>query len=259
MDHNPPMTAKPAARLYVAADLAASESVPLTEGQAHYLKNVLRRAPADLIALFNGRDGEWLARIEHFTRSGCSAACLCQTRAQQAGTDLWLVFAPIKRTRIDFLVEKATELGVSEIHPVATRHTAVERLNLERLIAHAVEAAEQSERLTVPLVHGAKPLDRLLAQWPAGRRLIVCDESGTAPPIARAMADLSRDPPFAGWAVLVGPEGGFAETELDGLNKLPFVCRVGLGPLVLRSDTAALAGLAVVQSLAGNWDTTRSR
>lgn len=253
------MTAKPAARLYVTADLGAGKPVPLTEGQAHYLKHVLRCAPGDLVALFNGRDGEWRARIDPFIKSAGSAACLDQTRPQREGADLWLVFAPIKRARIDFLVEKATELGVSEILPVTTRHTIVERLNLERLIAHAVEAAEQSERLTVPLVHGARPLDRLLAQWPAGRRLIVCDESGTAPPIARALGNMASDAQSSCWAVLVGPEGGLAETELDGLNKLPFVCRVSLGPLVLRSDTAALAGLAVAQSLVGNWDAARSR
>lgn len=253
------MTDKPAARLYVTADLVAGTSVPLTSGQAHYLRQVLRCGAGDLVALFNGRDGEWLARIDHFAKSGGAAACLDQTRAQLPAADLWLVFAPIKRARIDFLVEKATELGVSEIHPVMTRHTSVERLNLERLTAHAVEAAEQSERLTIPMVHGAQPLDRLLAQWLAGRRLVVFDESGMAPPIARALGDVPPDARSLCWAVLVGPEGGFAETELDGLNKLPFVCRVSLGPLVLRSDTAALAGLAVVQSLVGNWDTARSR
>jgi 16S rRNA (uracil1498-N3)-methyltransferase len=249
------MSDKPAARLHVIADLGAGLAAPLGDGQAHYLRNVLRCAPGDLVALFNGRDGEWQARLAQLGKHAGAAVCEVQTRPQTPPDDLWLVFAPIKRARIDFLVEKATELGVSELHPVMTRHTAVERLNLERLAANAVEAAEQSERLSVPVIHPARSLDRLLMDWPVDRRLIVCDETGTAPPIAGALADLPPSP----LAVLIGPEGGFAETELDALRKLPFVCRVGLGPLVLRADTAALAGLAVVQALMGSWNIARSR
>lgn len=249
------MTAKPATRLHVLADLRLGVPVALADGQAHQLRHVLRCRTGDLVALFNGRDGEWLARLDLAGKREAVAFCLAQARPQAPADDLWLVFAPIKRARIDFLVEKATELGVGEMHPVTTRHTAVERLNLARLAANAVEAAEQSERLTVPVIHPARPLDRLLADWPAGRRLILCDETGTAPPIAQALRGL----PPSSLAVLIGPEGGFAETELDALRKLPFVCPVGLGPLVLRSDTAALAGLAVVQALAGSWGTARSR
>jgi 16S rRNA (uracil1498-N3)-methyltransferase len=249
------MTAKPVTRLFVTADLRLGVPVQLADGQAHQLRHVLRCRAGDLVALFNGRDGEWAARLELAGRHEAVAFCLAQRRPQAPGDDLWLVFAPVKRARIDFLVEKATELGVSELHPVMTRHTAVERLNLARLAANTVEAAEQSERLTVPVLHAARPLEQVLAEWPAGRRLIVCDESGTAPPIAKALADL----PPSSLALLVGPEGGLAETELDALGKLPFVCRVGLGPLVLRSDTAALAGLAVVQASMGSWNVARSR
>jgi 16S rRNA (uracil1498-N3)-methyltransferase len=207
--------AKPAARLYVAADLAAGQSVELSAGQAHYLRSVLRLGGGAEIALFNGRDGEWRGRIDAIGKGRCSAALEEQTRRQQSEPDLWLVFAPVKRARIDYLVEKATELGVSGLFPVRTARTVVERVNVERLQANAIEAAEQTERLSVPLVHPPETLAALIARWPAGRRLIVGDERGRAPPIAETVAGL-RDTLSAGIAVLIGPEGGFTETELDG-------------------------------------------
>jgi 16S rRNA (uracil1498-N3)-methyltransferase len=249
------MNAIPATRLHVTCDLAAGLSVALAVAQAHYLKSVLRLAPGATVALFNGRDGEWAARIDGFGRGACALTVLERRREQSPEPDLWLVFAPIKRARLDFLVEKATELGAAELHPVYTRRTMVERVNLERWRANAAEAAEQTERLTVPALHEPQPLDRLLVRWPAGRRLLLCDESGTAPSVADALAQEVPGP----WAVLVGPEGGFADTELDALMKLAFVCRVSLGPRVLRSDTAALAGLSVLQALLGDWRTARSR
>lgn len=239
---------KPGARLFVEADLAPSQSLALGPEQAHYLKSVLRLKEGAIVALFNGRDGECFARIAGFSRNSCSLLIEEQSRAQGPEPDLWLVFAPIKRARIDFLVEKATELGAAALFPVMTRHTAVERVNLARLKAHAVEAAEQSERLSVPAIHPPQPLERLIAGWDGMRRLLLCDESGTSPPIAAALKDAHSGP----WAVLIGPEGGFAETELDALKKLPFVCPVSLGPRVLRADTAALAGLAVLQALLGD-------
>ena len=249
------MTGKPAARLYVAADLAADLAVGLEAGQAHYLRSVLRLAPGDKVALFNGRDGEWLGRIDGIGRGWCSVALVEPRRAQEGAADLWLVFAPIKRARLDFLIEKATELGVGELHPVVTRRTVVERVNLERLTANAIEAAEQSERLSVPVIHEFTPLDRILAGWAAERRLLLCDETGASPPAAEVLRAAAPGP----WAVLVGPEGGFAESELDALKKLPFVCSAGLGPRVLRSDTAALAGLTLVQALLGDWRAGRRR
>jgi 16S rRNA (uracil1498-N3)-methyltransferase len=251
------MTEKPAARLYVSDDLGAGLLLGLSDGQAHYLRNVLRLAGGAEIALFNGRGGEWRGRIAAIGKSGCSIALDAQIRKQQAEPDLWLVFAPVKRARIDYLVEKATELGVSALHPVRTSRTVVERVNVERLQANAVEAAEQTERLTVPVVHAPETLPALLARWPAGRRLIVCDERGQAPPIAKVVAG-QRDALSAGAAVLIGPEGGFTETELDGLANLPFVNPVSLGPRVLRADTAALAALAIVQALAGDWRNRRA-
>ena len=241
------MPDKPAIRLFVDTALADGAAIELSQEQAHYLKNVMRLGEGDVIALFNGRDGEYRARLESFTRRAASVIVEQQSRPQMTEPDLWLVFAPIKRARIDYLIEKATELGASALVPVITRHTHVERLNLDRLRAHAIEAAEQSERLTVPTIDEPRPLDALLASWDATRRIMLCDESGTALPAAQALAGQTA----TAWAVLIGPEGGFAETELDALRKLPFVSPVSLGPRILRADTAALAGLAVLQALRG--------
>ena len=242
-------------RLYVTTDLAGGLSIGLEPSQAHYLRTVLRLEKGAVVALFNGRDGEWLGRIDAVGKGWCSVSLFEQSRPQDSVPDLWLVFAPIKRARLDFLIEKATELGVAALLPVQTRRTIVERVNLERWRANAIEAAEQTERLSVPDLAEPEPLDRLMARWPARRRLLLCDESGASPPIAEILGGAAP----GAWAVLVGPEGGFAETELDALRKLPFVSAVGLGPRVLRADTAALAALAVLQALAGDWRAPRRR
>ena len=241
------MADKISIRLFVDAPLAQGGAIELGQEQAHYLKHVMRLGEGDTVALFNGSDGEYRARVESFGKRAAFLRVEAQTRAQEAEPDLWLVFAPIKRARIDYLVEKATELGASALLPVITRHTHVERLNLERLRAHAIEAAEQSERLTVPVIEEPQPLDDVLAAWDGSRRIMLCDESGAAPPVSVALANQRA----RAWAVLIGPEGGFAETELDALRKLPFVSPVSLGPRILRADTAALAGLAVLQALRG--------
>jgi 16S rRNA (uracil1498-N3)-methyltransferase len=239
-------------RLFISSPLANGAAVELAQEQAHYLKNVMRLSEGDAVALFNGSDGEYRARIDSFGKRAASLTVEEQTRAQTPESDLWLVFAPIKRARIDYLVEKATELGTSALVPVITRHTHVERLNLERLRAHAIEAAEQSERLTVPRIDEPRTLDDVMAGWDRSRRIMLCDESGKAPPAAVALGGPhSNLLDAAVWAVLIGPEGGFAETELDALRKLPFVSAVSLGPRILRADTAALAGLAVLQALRG--------
>jgi 16S rRNA (uracil1498-N3)-methyltransferase len=249
-------TADPAARLHVAADLAAGAAVELDPAQAHYLRNVLRLSRGAAVALFNGRDGEWRATIDDLGKRGATLRCVAQTRSQIAEPDLWLLFAPIKRARLDWLVEKATELGAAALLPVWTARTQPERLNQDRLRALAVAAAEQSERLSVPEIRLPARLDQVLAAWPAGRLLVLCDESGAGTPIAEALAGFA---PGAPAALFVGPEGGFTDTELDALGKLPIVTRVGLGPRVLRAETAALAALAVFQAIAGDWRRRRKR
>ncbi|MEX0814398.1 MAG: 16S rRNA (uracil(1498)-N(3))-methyltransferase [Dongiaceae bacterium] len=244
---------KPATRLHVEADLAAGRSLGLDPMRAHYLRHVLRLAPGERVALFNGRDGEWLARIDGFGKGWCSLSIETRRRPQGADRDLWLVFAPIKRARLDFLAEKATELGVAALAPVFTRRTAVARVNTDRLRANAVEAAQQCGRLSVPQVFEPVALADLVARWPADRRLLLCAEAGPARPIAEALTELAGGPAAAApWAVMTGPEGGFAPSELDDLGKLPFVTPVGLGPRLLRADTAALAALACWQAILGD-------
>lgn len=235
-----------AARLHV-ADPLTTGGATLDGPRAHYLRNVLRLAPGAAIAVFNARDGEYAATIATLTKSAATLAIGAQRKAPQAEPDLWLCFAPIKRTRLDAMVEKATELGVSRLVPVFTRHTAMERVNTERMTAIAIEAAEQSERLSVPAVDEATDLAGLLASWPAGRTLIVGDESGGGMPIAAAIAGLTGP-----LAVLTGPEGGFARDEFALLARHPAVRRVGLGPRILKADTAAIAALAIVQAMIGD-------
>lgn len=235
-------------RLYVTETLAAGSLVPLDGDRTHYLKNVMRRAPGDEVGLFNGRDGEWLGRVEGYGRNAASVRLEVLRRPQAATPDVWLAFAPIKRARIDLLAEKATELGVSRLLPVLTRRSEPARVNIERLTNIAIEAAEQTERLDIPRVDEARSLDRLLAEWPSGRLLFVCAEAGEAQPIAEATQ--ARRGAAAGF--LIGPEGGFAPFELDALRNLPFVVPVGLGPRLLRAETAAIVALACWQAVAGD-------
>lgn len=238
-------------------DLAAGSGVELSAAQAHYLGHVLRLGAGGRIYLFNGRDGEWLAAIEHLRRSDCTARVSERVCVQAAGADLWLLFAPIKRTPIDYAAAKATEIGVSVLWPVFTGNTVVKRVNIDRMRANAVEAAEQCGRLTVPELREPATLDSALGNWSATRRILLCDESGAGAPIADALMAERGSPGSPGppgpWAVLIGPEGGFTPSELDGLRKLPFVTSVGLGPRLLRADTAALSALACWQAVVGDW------
>jgi 16S rRNA (uracil1498-N3)-methyltransferase len=240
-------------RLFVEDDLSQGADVALSESQAHHLRNVMRRADGAELLLFNGRDGEWRGTLALQGKKAARAQVRERTRPQAAEPDLWLCFAPIKRARIDMIAEKATELGASVLQPVLTRHTAVERVNVERLQANAREAAEQTERLTVPEVRAPVDLMQMLAAWPAERRLLMCDETGGGPPIAEVLAGLDAAARAAPWAIVIGPEGGFAEAELDVLRRIKVVTSVGLGPRILRADTAALAALSVWQALVGDW------
>jgi 16S rRNA (uracil1498-N3)-methyltransferase len=249
---------KAVTRLYIPAGLTQGGIAELDAGQSHRLRHVLRLGADAAVAAFNARDGEFLCRIAELGRNRGSLTVETRLRMPEPEPepDLWLLFAPVKRLRLDWLIEKGTELGVGAFVPVMTRHTQPERLNRERLAAHAIAAAEQTERLSVPEIRAPESLAAVLAAWPAERRLIVCDETGGGVPIAQALSALK---PGAPAALLVGPEGGFAETELDALANLPFVTRAGLGPRVLRAETAALAALAVFQAIAGDWRHARHR
>lgn len=251
-------------RLHVHERLAPGLSLGLNPTQAHYLRHVLRLAAGDRVALFNGVDGEWTGRIAGFGKGWASVDLESLRRAQRPEPDLWLLFAPIKHARIDYLAQKASELGVSRLQPVMTVHTQVARVNVERLTANAIEAAQQTGRLTVPDICPPLPLPEAmatLAPSPAGpaRRLLVCDETGAGPPVVDALSAFrepspaARSAPAQPWAVLIGPEGGFATSELDALGKLPFVTRVSLGPRLLRADTAAVAALSCWQAVLGDW------
>jgi 16S rRNA (uracil1498-N3)-methyltransferase len=227
-------------RLFVPAALAADATVLATAAQTHYLGSVMRRAVGDGVRLFNGRDGEWTARITTLGRNaaGLAVDSLVRPQDSDAEADIWLAFALLKRDATDLVVEKATELGVAAIWPVVTARTNASRVNLDRLQAIATEAAEQSERLTVPALHPPRPLAALLDAWPIGRRLIVAAERSDAPPLA---------PTAAPCGLLIGPEGGFAPAELDVLRAHALVTLASLGPRILRAETAAIAGLARLQ------------
>lgn len=230
-------------RLFVEQALGEGARVAASPPQAHYLLHVMRARAGGRASLFNGRDGEWLARITQVTRRDCVLVCERRTAPQTAGSELWLVFAPIKKTPADYLAQKATELGVSVLQPVVTHRTVVHRINSERMRANAIEAAEQSGRLTVPEIRAAIPLDRLVAEWPKERALLFCDEAGGSP-IREALAHAPKKP----WAVLTGPEGGFDEAERAAVRAVPSAVPVSLGTRILRADTAALAALAILQS-----------
>ena len=244
------MSEKPATRLFVDADLTEGAAVGLSPDHAHFLRSVLRLEPGRWVTLFNGRDGEWSARIDGIGKGWASLAVAEKRREQSAGPDVWLYFAPIKRARLDFLVQKATELGVARIQPVVTQRTIVERVKAERLQANVTEAAEQCERLDLPEILDPIRLDKALEDHPADRTLIACVEFGEARPIAEVVAAL---PPGAPVTLLVGPEGGFTPEERGLLENRTDARFAGLGPRILRAETAGLAALAVWQALAGDW------
>lgn len=236
-------------RLYVEARLGEGAAVVLGDSQMHYLLHVMRARIGDRLRLFNGLDGEWRARIAEIAKRALRLECETQTAPQREVPDLWLVFAPIKKTPADYLTQKATELGVRVLQPVTTRRTIVGRINTGRMRANAIEAAEQSGRVSVPDVRDLVELERLLGNWPRERRILFCDEAGEAPPIAEAL----RKSPAGPWAVLTGPEGGFDPSERAQLRELASVVPASLGKRILRADTAALAALAVWQAIKGDW------
>ncbi len=234
-------------RLYVDQPLGEGQSVSLSREQAHYLFGVMRLGVGAGLLLFNGRDGEWQAEVAEAGKRGGTLAVQTQTRPLKAPPDLWLLFAPIKKARTDFIVEKAVEMGVARICPVLTDFTNSERVRQERLQAHAVEAAEQCGATLVPEVAEAVKLSALLGDWHADRQILFCDEAQAG--AGANLANLPRGP----WAILIGPEGGFSEGERTRLHALPHAHAVGLGPRILRADTAAIAALTLWQASMGDW------
>ena len=227
--------------------MGKGQTVSLTKEQAHYLFGVMRLAVGAFLSLFNGRDGEWDAEVAEAGKKGGSLLCAEQTRPLQMPPDLWLIFAPIKKERTDFIVEKAVELGARRIVPVQTEFTNSGRVKQDRLQAHAVEAAEQCGGTFVPEVAEMERLGRLLDTWPTDRRLMFCNETMLG--AATVLAGQSRGQ----WAILIGPEGGFSEAERTRLRALPSALPVSLGPRILRADTAAVAALTLWQSALGDW------
>ena len=241
-----------APRLFLNADLAGGVVVALERSQANYLQNVLRLREGDGVLVFNGRDGEWQALLHSSGRKSAELRLEKATRPQPPPPDLDYLFAPLKQARLDYLVQKAVEMGAGRLRPVLTRHTQVQRLNQERVAANAIEAAEQCGILCLPRVDEPLPLAALLADWAAlegGRRIIFCDEDEVEADPLTALSALAPSP----LAVLIGPEGGFAIEERELLRSLPFVTPIHLGPRILRADTAAVAALALVQAHLGDW------
>ncbi len=234
-------------RLYVDHPLGDAQSVPLDRDQAHYLFGVMRLAVGAHILLFNGQDGEWRAEVVKAGKRAGELQCVAQTKPLQMPPDLWLIFAPIKKARTDFIVEKAAEMGALRILPVSTEFTNSDRIRQDRLQAHAVEAAEQCGGTYVPEVTELQKLDRLLADWPEDRQLMFCDEAevGAAKQLAASSAEK--------WAILIGPEGGFSPKERARLHAHPQTHVVSLGPRILRADTAVVAAMTVWQQALGDW------
>jgi 16S rRNA (uracil1498-N3)-methyltransferase len=236
-------------RLYIGHDLSMGGAIDLGQEQSHYLTNVLRMAEGAELLVFNGRDGEWLARIAAKAKKSVRLEAAEQTRPQPAPSDLVYCFAPLKVGRLDYLIQKAVEMGAGVLQPVITQHTQLARIGTDRLQANAVEAAEQCGILAIPEVRDIRKFSALLAGWDSGRRLIFCDESAeTHNPMAALKTITERK-----LALLVGPEGGFSEDERRQLRALPFVTAIPLGPRILRADTAAVAALAVIQATIGDW------
>jgi len=238
-------------RLFVEGPLAAGGEIETGRDQANYLLNVMRLADGDAVLLFDGASGEWRARVRKDGKKAVRLALEAQVRPQPPAGDLWLLFAPLKHARFDYLVQKAVEMGASRLQPVITQHTQIARVNTERMRANAIEAAEQCGVLAVAECHDPQSLAKALDGWPPGRLLVFCDEGAASANPVEVLA------PFrgrtGGFAVLVGPEGGFSQDERAVLHKRADTVAISLGPRILRADTAAVAALAVVQATLGDW------
>ena len=234
-------------RLFVDHTLGKAQSVPLNKDQAHYIFSVMRKSIGETILIFDGNNGEWEASIEEISKKSGVLLCIKQTKPQIMPPDLWLFFSPLKKVRTDFIVEKATELGVAKIIPVQTEHTNADRIKLTRLSAHAIEAAEQCGGTYIPKIEELQKINEVLENFPLDRRLLFCDEKLQASEVN--LENLKKGK----WAILVGPEGGFSEIERNYLKGLKFTFSISLGPRILRADTAAVTAISLWQNYLGDW------
>ena len=234
-------------RLFVDHTLGEAQSVPLNKDQAHYIFSVMRKSIGETILIFDGNNGEWEASIEEISKKSGVLFCIKQTKPQIMPPDLWLFFSPLKKVRTDFIVEKATELGVAKIIPVQTEHTNADRVNLSRLSAHAIEAAEQCGGTYIPKIEELQKINEVIENFPPDRRLLFCDEKLQASEVN--LENLKKGK----WAILVGPEGGFSEIERNYLKGLKFTFSISLGPRILRADTAAVTAISLWQNYLGDW------
>ena len=234
-------------RLFVDHTLGEAQSVPLNKDQAHYIFSVMRKSIGETILIFDGNNGEWEASIEEISKKSGVLFCIKQTKPQIMPPDLWLFFSPLKKVRTDFIVEKATELGVAKIIPVQTEHTNADRVKLSRLSAHAIEAAEQCGGIYIPKIEELQKINEVLENFPLDRRLLFCDEKLQASEVN--LENLKKGK----WAILVGPEGGFSEIERNYLKGLKFTFSISLGPRILRADTAAVTAISLWQNYLGDW------
>ena len=239
-------------RLYIEADLAPDAVCDLSADHAHYLHNVMRKSVGTQIAVFNGRDGCYLSEIIELSRKKATIRCLSLQEAQWASPDLWLLFAPVKKARLDFIAQKATELGACVIWPVRTDYCQVKAIKDERLMANAIEAAEQTERLDLPEIKPFTDLKEVLENWPDDRVIIFCDERLAGDHNGQAVRILSQIHMDKA-AILVGPEGGFSMAEKQMITKLNHVISISLGPRILRADTAIVAAMSIIQATIGDW------
>lgn len=237
-------------RLFVESPLAAGALIELNDDQRHYLVNVMRFKLGQKLRVFNGHDGEWQASLAEQSKKSASLEVEEKTQEQKTLPDVWYVFAPIKKARLDFIVQKATELGATAILPVYTSHTVAQRVNEKRMAANAIEAAEQSGRMCVPKIYEPQKLNKLLDSWPNERALMFCDESLAGGSVLSSLEDMEKNIP---WAILIGPEGGFSPSERKQINSLQTTKTVSLGPRILRADTAGLAALSLWQAKLGDW------
>ena len=234
-------------RLFVDHTLGEAQSVPLNKDQAHYIFSVMRKSIGETILIFDGNNGEWEASIEEISKKSGVLFCIKQTKPQIMPPDLWLFFSPLKKVRTDFIVEKATELGVAKIIPVQTEHTNADRVKLSRLSAHAIEAAEQCGGTYIPKIEELQKINQVLENFPPDRRLLFCDEKLQGSEVN--LENLKKGK----WAILVGPEGGFSEIERNYLKGLKFTFSISLGPRILRADTAAVTAISLWQNYLGDW------